>query len=387
MKPKLLFMILALALGGCAVSPESRSGRQAWEVRPVVDIRHGMAKAAAYFQLGSQSEKQGDPGAAERYYEQALAADPSHVDSLNALGRRYAARGDLERSAAMFRRVGEQAPQRAYLFNNIGYAFYLQGRYSEAVEAFRQALVLDAGYERAWTNLRSAARKGGMSDVLAMAERRSLTSATGSTASASEGPAAEVRERSLALADGLAGQPATETPSITSVVAAKTVLLPGSVSARRAVSPTTLRMVEVQARILPWGAAAQTGVAGRERLHATRPESMPSVPAVRAVRVGQAVGNPMPPVRVEVANGNGISGFAKRFRAVLDGEGVRVVRTTNFSSFAVPATIIEYQPGFADAAQTLKNHIGRPVALREATAGRPGTDLRVILGRDWRLQV
>ena len=72
MKPKLLFMILALGLGGCAVSPENRPGRQAWDVRPVVDVRHGMAKAAAYYQLGAQSEKQGDMGTAERYYEQAL---------------------------------------------------------------------------------------------------------------------------------------------------------------------------------------------------------------------------------------------------------------------------------------------------------------------------
>lgn len=382
MKPKLLFMVLALGLGGCAVSPENRPGRQAWEVRPVVDVRHGMAKAAAYYQLGSQSEKQGDMGTAERYYEQALAADPAHVDSLNALGRRYAARGDLERSAAMFRRVGEQAPQRAYLFNNIGYAYYLQGRYGEAVEAFRQALVLDAGYERAWANLRSAARKGGMNDVLAMAERRSLLPAPGNKA-----PASEAGVSALALADRLVGQPAAEVPpAIAPVVAVKTPP-PGAMQARRAVSPTTMRMVEVQAHILPWGAAAQTGVVAAERLPAARQEPLPVAAAVRAVRVGQAVLNPMPQARVEVANGNGIGGFAKRFRALLDSEGVRVVRTTNFSSFAVPATIIEYQPGFADAAQVLKAYIGRPVGLREATAGRPGTDLRVILGRDWRLQV
>lgn len=367
MKPKLLFMILALGLGGCAVSPENRPGRQAWDVRPVVDVRHGMAKAAAYYQLGAQSEKQGDMGTAERYYEQALAADPAHVDSLNALGRRYAARGDLERSAAMFRRVGEQAPQRAYLFNNIGYAYYLQGRYGEAVEAFRQALVLDAGYERAWANLRSAARKGGMNDVLAMAERRSLLPAPGNKA-----PASEVGGSALALADRQVGQPAAEVPPALAPVAAAKTPAPVTMPARRSVSPTTMRMVEVQAHILPWGAAAQTGVVAA---------------AVRAVRVGQAVVNPMPQARIEVANGNGISGFAKRFRALLDGEGVRVVRTTNFSSFAVPTTIIEYQPGFADAAQVLKTYIGRPVGLREATAGRPGTDLRVILGRDWRLQV
>lgn len=387
MKPKFLFMILALGLGGCAVSPESRPGRQAWEVRPVVDVRHGMAKAAAYYQLGSQSEKQGEMGTAERYYEQALAADPAHVDSLNALGRRYAARGDLERSAAMFRRVGEQAPQRAYLFNNIGYAYYLQGRYGEAVEAFRQALALDAGYERAWANLRSAARKGGMTDVLAMAERRSLSPAPVNKASASEVPAAEVGVSALALADRLAGKPAAEAPPAIAPVAVEKTSVPVTMPARRSVSPTTMRMVEVQAHILPWGAAAQTGVVAAERLPAARPEQLPVAAAVRAVRVGQAVVNPMPQARVEVANGNGISGFAKRFRALLDGEGVRVVRTTNFSSFAVPATIIEYQPGFADAAQILKTYIGRPVALREATAGRPGTDLRLILGRDWRLQV
>lgn len=387
MKPKLLFMILALGLGGCAVSPENRPGRQAWDVRPVVDVRHGMAKAAAYYQLGAQSEKQGDMGTAERYYEQALAADPAHVDSLNALGRRYAARGDLERSAAMFRRVGEQAPQRAYLFNNIGYAYYLQGRYGEAVEAFRQALVLDAGYERAWANLRSAARKGGMNDVLAMAERRSLLPAPGNKAPASEAPAAEAGVSALALADRLVGQPAAEVPPALAPVAAAKTPAPVTMPARRSVSPTTMRMVEVQAHILPWGAAAQTGVVAAERLPVARQEPLPVAAAVRAVRVGQAVVNPMPQARIEVANGNGISGFAKRFRALLDGEGVRVVRTTNFSSFAVPTTIIEYQPGFADAAQVLKTYIGRPVGLREATAGRPGTDLRVILGRDWRLQV
>ena len=93
---------------------------------------------------------------------------------------------------------------------------------------------------------------------------------------------------------------------------------------------------------------------------------------------------PIPGVlRIEIANGNGVGRFARTFSAHLKSNNIAVTRITNHGSFALETTIVEYQPGHQMAGRALISR-ALPTAARlvPATSPRPGTDIRILLGRD-----
>lgn len=395
MRYKPVFALLFLALAGCVTSPESK---KSWEVKPALDVRHGMSNGAAYYQMGRYHQEQGDNAAAESAFNKAIAVDPKNIDALNALGAIYGERGELERAAAMYWQVAEQAPRRAYLFNNIGYALYLQKRLAEALDAFKKAVSLDPGYERAWVNLQKAALAANMPELAALAERHVLTPAP------SESAAALARADSLSGTQAIAGKPADQPKTPESGGLDVPLLVEtGTVQeqAKSAVSESggaaenklprvsativasqnrqqgAIRLTEVSAAVLPQESIVRVGTTLRSPsdskvlLTAAKPGEIPTVQA--AIAKG----------RLEVSNGNGVSGFARRIRSMLTNDGMPVSRMTNFNSYSVPKTIIEYRAGYAEQAHILRAKLAKPVTLRQASTDRPGTDLRLILGADW----
>ncbi|HJW24932.1 MAG TPA: tetratricopeptide repeat protein [Rhodocyclaceae bacterium] len=379
MKPKALVTILSVSLAACTAT---LGDKQAWEARPVLDVRHGMASASANVQLGRYQQEQGNPAAAEAFYQKALAIDPKNVDALNALGRLYAERGDLQRAAATFRRVAELAPQRAYLHNNVGYALYLQGLYAEAVDALRRAVRLLPGYERAWANLEKAALRAGMPEVAALAARHRLAEDRPVAAVEPKAPAGDSGPRPVQLSDIVpqAGdQGAIE--AFPAVAAAGPAVTVTPVAGPPAI---TVRDIPAQAATsgrLGDAAAAAPAVIVFDRESTASPAGSPPDHAATA-----AAPSPMPKARIEVSNGNGVTGFARRIRSQLENDGVKVARMTNYPSFNVAQTIIEYREGYAWAAQALQDQLGKPAAVSATHGSRPGTDVRVILGRDWPAQ-
>ena len=64
-----------------------------------------------------------------------------------------------------------------------------------------------------------------------------------------------------------------------------------------------------------------------------------------ASTVADAAAAPPPPgVRLEISNGNGITGVAARLARTLNAEGIKATRLTNVRPFVVPLSRIEYQP-------------------------------------------
>ncbi|KAB2970782.1 LytR C-terminal domain-containing protein [Zoogloea sp.] len=318
MKPATLALALCLASSGCATRSEPAA--LAWELKPIATVRHGMDQARASYQLGRLLQKEGRLQAAEEAYGQAVAADPDHADALNALAALYAERGELERAADMLRQLAALAPQKAYLHNNMGYAFHLLGRDDEAIEALRRAVALDPGYERAWVNLRTVALARGRPDLAAMAVRHELN----------------VPARPAAVETA----PSSEPPVVLTMSATfVTPALPAAVPGRG------IQLSEAGPRIIP-------------------------------------AANPMQGTRVEISNGNGSRGMATLYGQRLRRDGVGVSRITNHSSFRFRRSLIQYSPGFAAAAESLRVHLGTELTPVEMKIRRPGTDVRVILGRD-----
>lgn len=380
MKPKAIVTILSVSLAACTAT---LGEKQAWETKPVMDIRHGMASASANVQLGRYQQELGNPAAAQAFYEKALAIDPKNVDALNALGRLYAERGDLQRAAATFRRVAELAPQRAYLHNNVGYALYLQGLYAEAVDALRQAVRLLPGYDRAWANLEKAALKAGMPDVAALAARHTLVEDRPVAAVEPKTPGAESGARPVQLSDIVPQAGDRRAIEAFPVVAAAGAADGPTVTVTPVAGPPAITFRDIPAQAvtsdrLGDAAAAAPGVILFDRQSAASSAGSPPDHAATA-----AAPSPMPAARIEVSNGNGVTGFARRIRAELEHDGVKVARMTNYSSYTIHQTVIEYRAGYSMAAQALMAQLGKPAALAESRGDRPGTDVRLVLGRDW----
>lgn len=86
--------------------------------------------------------------------------------------------------------------------------------------------------------------------------------------------------------------------------------------------------------------------------------------------------------RLEIANGNGIQGMAKRFRQALAARGIKAARLTNARPFGRTDTSIEFRPGFEQQARSLQAAIGGKAALQPADTLTAHTDVRLVLGKD-----
>jgi len=113
--------------------------------------------------------------------------------------------------------------------------------------------------------------------------------------------------------------------------------------------------------------------------------SSPAVAVVATATATPATASsaaPPDPVRLEISNGNGITGAAAslaRVARTLDLDGVTTVRLTNARPFTVPRTRIEYPHAQRALAEALSHQLDIPLKVRRDTAPR---DLRIVLGHD-----
>ena len=87
-------------------------------------------------------------------------------------------------------------------------------------------------------------------------------------------------------------------------------------------------------------------------------------------------------LRLEISNGNGVTGLAARWARTLNRAGFRVVRLTNIKPFAETASRIEYRPQQQAAARDLSERV--QVAQVEQCEHCTSADVRLVLGRDVR---
>ncbi|MBD8628947.1 LytR C-terminal domain-containing protein [Oxalobacteraceae sp. CFBP 8753] len=94
----------------------------------------------------------------------------------------------------------------------------------------------------------------------------------------------------------------------------------------------------------------------------------------------QPLSLPLAVARLEISNGNGVTGMARALARRIDAPGLRVTRLSNQPGFAVRHTRIEYDAAHVDAARRLAQRVGS-VHLQEVDHPAPA-NLRLVLGRD-----
>jgi hypothetical protein len=86
--------------------------------------------------------------------------------------------------------------------------------------------------------------------------------------------------------------------------------------------------------------------------------------------------------RLEIANGHGADGLARRFQETLALRGIVATRLTNMPPFGQATTRIEFAPGQETAARRLQAALGGKPPLRLAERDALPGGMRLVLGKD-----
>jgi tetratricopeptide (TPR) repeat protein len=260
-------------------------------------------------------------------YEAALRLDATHVNARNGLAIAYAEQRDFARAIPIWRDLTRDAtmasgPAAAFLFANLGYAYLLSGDFDAAQVALEKACLLDPLDQRAWQYLGETLLKLGQEERGRQMLRQ-----------------AEALRAHDFRADYATAHGGTRLPAIEQAV--KTTQRPDDEWAAVEVVRKDDGMLELR-----------------------------RVPSNRAA----------PIARLEISNGDGRQGLARRVARQLRDAGLAVVRLTNEKGFGVRRTRVEYQPAFRTVAERLARQVGTGEPVEAGMDGR--ADVRLVIGHD-----
>ncbi|PTR04524.1 tetratricopeptide repeat protein [Nitrosomonas nitrosa] len=370
-KQKLAWALGCLtALSGCS-SLYSGKEYSALHINPVMNVRHADTSAENLYHLGRYYHRMLSYANAIATYQKALMADPDYVEAHNALGVVYSSQGDYSLALEHFQKAIELTPTATYLHNNLGYAYLLQERYREAADAFREALHFDPSNSKASRNLATVQKRMGLNEQDAIA---------------SIDPATEQRPAIVTLT---ANAPQSQIMQLSS---------PQSSQSLVQVAPQVYEFRnedQKPAQALP-AAPATTLTAEPEPIRASRaipvtastidqPIQLTPLVADRAAEVQPREKTDtaaIHPHKIEVSNGNGVTGMARNIATYLKQFGFDNTRLTNHETFRQAHTEIHYHPSALALAEKISQLMPSSVKIMETAELRSDTQLKILLGQD-----
>jgi tetratricopeptide (TPR) repeat protein len=286
-------------------------------------------------------------------YREALRLNPQLADAYNGLGVTYAEQGRYEESVEALRIAVELSPNAAYLHGNLGYALMLSGSNEEALRALERARSLDPTNEKVLSNVRLAQQRLGRLD-----ERRSVAE--------------------TAAATDVAGQTDAR-------VSAATI--------EHAAAPNSdPKLVAVSTSVYEVQSLEHFPATGAQQLHTIEPSARDAnveVPQassekadVTALQERQAAPRTF---RLEISNGNGVKGLAKRAARFFDRHGIQTARLTNHKGFQQATTVVQFRPGHSAEANDVRAMLSPEyVPIVQSDTLRSDIHVRVLLGKDLR---
>lgn len=320
----------------------------AWVIKPVTSVRNSTDKPEAYYQLGRYYQGQNRYDQAALAYRKALAVDNNFVEARNGLGVIYSAQGKYAEAIEVLKLAVQQAPQAAHIYNNLGYAYYLQGDNDEAIVALRVAAKLDPNNQRALNNLGQAYAKAGDHSGAIVA----FTQATEH--------ADAVLSKLVPNDNNTASIPALAHSPVLSAVPESLALPQDKGIIRRVTVPqidSQLQAVQVSPNVY--------------ELHER------TMPITTIAEAGNTV-----QTRLEIANGNGVTGMAKKVKIFLGSKGYTAERITNQKPYKVQVTQIQYRNGHQLEAQRLQLSLPKHSDLVQNNAINANINVRLVLGKD-----
>lgn len=240
------------------------------------------------------------------------------------LGRYFEGQARYGQAIAAYREALRRDPLLVEAYTGLGLALAAQQRYHEAIRQFQAAVVLAPHAAYLHNNLGYAYLLSGADQeaLKALEEARRLD------------PGHEKSGENLRIAQAKLGaasaQPAAEP-------------IPG------------LSLVEVAPQVFELRAPAR--------------EKESQIAAARSFKL-------------EVSNGNGVLGLAKRTAGHLAGAGIRTARLTNQRPFEQATTEVQYRDGYAAEAAELAGKLQHPARIVPSNDLARGVDVRLVLGKD-----
>jgi len=372
---KLLFTYSTLCGTGLLFACASPPPMSAQAVKPALSLSSVGERPDGYYQLGRYYQGQNRLDQAIEAYRKALVLDRNFVDAHNALGAVYAAQGRLDEAVIEFEIVVATLPLTSYAWNNLGYAYLLQGKSGDAVAAFERATAFDLTNQRAWNNLGTALAQRG--DSVAAKEKFARAAELAAAAS----PASPAPVLAAAAAAVPAASPAELPAAAPAVILARVPI--------NAVEQAPLHNLAEASAPIPLGpqpagfdSGKETGSFGSAIVDNTgNSELVQLAPSVYELRLAPQVVAAQS-FRLELSNGNGVTGMAKRLGQQLIATGLPKARLTNQKPFRQRLTQIQYRDGYADVAEALRSRMPNQPPMIKTAALRASTDVRVVLGRD-----
>jgi tetratricopeptide (TPR) repeat protein len=93
--------------------------------------------------LGIALHQQTALGAALKYYERAVKANPQYADAENNIGTIWYQRKKYGKAVRAYQKAIKMRDDMPVLYSNLGYAYFSQGKYADSIVAFRTALAKD----------------------------------------------------------------------------------------------------------------------------------------------------------------------------------------------------------------------------------------------------
>ncbi len=374
-------------------------------IQPVMRVSHSANQSAAtFYQLGKYHSERGNLDFARSAYEASITLDGQQLDARNALAALDATQGKLDAAKALLIQIVADFPEVAHPYNNLGYVYYLQSNFEAAERTLQRAIALDAGNERARNNLNAV--------NIALARLGNRVTVQLALVQPAAEPAAQLPQEIIPLTLPLvqaapADQQVAKPSEPVAVEAASALAAAAPIETRTQglaiISPPLEQVaerIEPQAskelvQIVPYVYELRlkqpnaTVLAGMKN---TKPEFASAAVEVLATVLPSVLPKMLPSLpmrvtvgknsRIEVANGNGVTGMAKRISNVLNLQGISVSRLSNELPYKQLETKIHYRAGFEKTAANLKDALkGHAVAVLTPTLSA-NSDVRLVLGRD-----
>ena len=116
-------------------------------------IKNNANKPEAYYYYANFLKGSQEYSQAETYYKQALEKDPLYIPAYTNLVEMYNASGQQEKSFALLNELIHKYPKAPDFWNLLGNTHFSKNEYGKAIEAFNQAIALDASYAKSYSNL------------------------------------------------------------------------------------------------------------------------------------------------------------------------------------------------------------------------------------------
>jgi Tfp pilus assembly protein PilF len=325
------------------------------------------AQADGYYTLGRNQHAAGRYGEALQSYQHALQLDPRHVNARNGMAVLYAGQGEYARAITLWQALvhegaGTAVPQTAFLLGNLGYAYLLAGDGEQAVSTLEKACVLDPLNAMSWQHLAQALEQQGQGERAALMHRQARSLQAHDAG----------RDYALLADDSVA-------PATGRALAARRqqdIQQEQAADGRDSAAPDWPQALARTEVVAAGGAMVQLR---RVAAQASRPPSMPPLASSLSAAPALAASAGLP-LRLEISNGNGVTGMAAALARTVGSDDMKVVRLTNVRHFAVPVSRIEYLPDQQAAAQALAARLG--MAVTEPRDGNRRAEVRIVLGRD-----